>query len=360
MPLRVLIVDDSVFFRNRISDLLAGDSRLQIIGRAQDGREAVELARQLKPDVITMDVEMPGMNGIEAVRLIMRESPTNILMLSSLTHEGAQVTLQALEAGAVDFLSKDMRAWMDRSDSLKRQLCDKIVEIGQQKQRPRSSVFGVQPGSMGKTMVFRGEEAPVKPMPQPVSRAAGNGVVVIGASTGGPVALQQVLMALPADFAYPILLVQHMPNTFTPVFAQRLNQLCRIEVREAADGDLLRPGVALLAPGGKQMIIDPRGRDRVSILPGDERLNYKPSVDVTYGSAARTFGSKVLAIIMTGMGADGCEGARLLRQAGAHIWAQNKESCTIYGMPQAVVNAGLADKILDLQEVGPLLAQSRV
>ncbi|MFW1677694.1 protein-glutamate methylesterase/protein-glutamine glutaminase [Pontibacter sp. JAM-7] len=360
MPLRVLIVDDSVFFRNRISDLLAGDSRLLVVGRAQDGREAVDLARQLNPDVITMDVEMPGMNGIEAVRLIMRESPTNILMLSSLTQEGAQVTLQALDAGAIDFLSKDMRAWMDRSESLKRQLCDKIVEIGQHKQRPRSSIFGRQPGSTGKTMVFRGDDAPVSESKKPLARGAPGSLVVIGASTGGPVALQQVLMSLSADFPYPILLVQHMPNTFTPVFAKRLNQLCRIEVREAVDGDLLKPGVALLAPGGKQMIIDPRSRDRVHILPGDERLNYKPSVDVTYGSAARTFGSRVLAIIMTGMGADGCEGARLLKQAGAHIWAQNKDSCTIYGMPQAVVNAGLADKVLDLEEVGPLLAQSRV
>jgi two-component system chemotaxis response regulator CheB len=180
--------------------------------------------------------------------------------------------------------------------------------------------------------------------------------VVIAASTGGPAALQKVLTALPANFPYPILLVQHMPKTFTQVFAERLNQQCHISVKEAEDGDRLQPGRALLAPGGLQMIIDSKQTDRVRILPGDERLTYKPSADVTYASAAKTYGAKVLGITLTGMGADGCDGSRLLKQAGSTQWAQNRESCTIYGMPQAVINAGLADAILDLDDIGPLLA----
>lgn len=397
MPVKVLIVDDSGFFRHRISDLLSGDSRISVVGSAQNGREAVEQAKLLRPDLITMDVEMPQMNGIEAVRIIMRECPTNILMLSSLTQEGAQVTIQALEAGAVDYLSKDMRAWMEHSSTLERQLRDKVVELGSSRVAKRSSIFSSTQSDSSKSMVFRpeaniparpsassrsiqSERQPIAPRTTPsqeripstrsvVNKVASSGskkgipagckLVVIGSSTGGPAALQQILTQLPANFPYPILLVQHMPKTFTSVFASRLDQQCNISVKEAEDGDKLLPGRALLAPGGHQMIIDPRGQDKVKIMPGDERLTYKPSVDVTYASVAKSFGKNVLAIILTGMGADGCDGAKLLRQKGASIWAQNKESSTIYGMPQAVVNAGLADAILDLSEFGPLLSNRR-
>ncbi|WP_286239944.1 protein-glutamate methylesterase/protein-glutamine glutaminase [Neptuniibacter halophilus] len=407
MPVRVLIVDDSGFFRHRITDLLAGDSRIEVVGSAQNGREGVEQAKKLKPDLITMDVEMPQMNGIEAVRVIMRECPTNILMLSSLTHEGAQVTLQALEAGALDYLSKDMRAWMEHSSSLEKQLRDKVVELGRSRHARQRSSFISSAGksSGGTSMVFRPDSASRSPAsstatsrpartPAPAARPSGQRtepagsrlqersatpatgiaprrpvsrksipadckLVVIGSSTGGPAALQQILTQLPANFPHPILLVQHMPKTFTSVFASRLDQQCNIAVKEAEDGDRLMPGRALLAPGGHQMIIDPRNKDVIRIMPGDERLTYKPSVDVTYASAAKSYASKVLAIILTGMGADGCDGARLLRQQGATVWAQNKESCTIYGMPQAVVNAGLANEILDLTEFGPILSNKR-
>lgn len=421
MPVRVLIVDDSGFFRHRINDLLDGDTRIQVVGSAQNGREAVEQAKLLKPDLITMDVEMPQMNGIEAVRIIMRESPTNILMLSSLTHEGAQVTLQALEAGALDYLSKDMRAWMDHSASLEKQLRDKVVELGRSRHALNRRFFSPSTKSPAdsKSMVFRSatntaerkmdtkpkvEARPLakrEPLnkltaerqrktvdtlssqrpashltnnissnkPEPERKAPGNfsarkGVpdkcrlVVIGSSTGGPAALQHILTQLPASFPHPIMLVQHMPKTFTSVFASRLDQQCNIAVKEAEDGDRLIPGQALLAPGGLQMIIDARQKDRIRIMPSDERLTYKPSVDVSYASAAKTYGNQVLGIILTGMGADGCDGAKMLKQANATIWAQNKESSTIYGMPQAVVNAGLADQILDLSEFGPLLSKA--
>jgi two-component system chemotaxis response regulator CheB len=407
MPVKVLIVDDSGFFRHRIEEMLSGDARLEVVGTAVNGREAVDKVKQLRPDVVTMDVEMPQMNGIEAVRIIMREAPTNVLMLSSLTHEGARVTLQALEAGAADYLPKDIRAWMDKGSNVRGQLIERLVALGRSRRFQRSSVFDrdfPSKAKPGTTMVFRPDDA--EPAPRrsvPTARSAtaaaasSPGVdslrarrerpasapvapvqaressdpattpasrvrfpdcklVVIAASTGGPAALQRVLTALPANFPYPILLVQHMPKTFTQVFAERLNQQCHISVKEAEDGDRLQPGRALLAPGGLQMIIDPKQTDRVRILPGDERLTYKPSADVTYASAAKTYGAKVLGITLTGMGADGCDGSRLLKQAGSTQWAQNKESCTIYGMPQAVINAGLADAILELDDIGPLLA----
>lgn len=402
MPVKVLIVDDSGFFRHRIEEMLRDDARLQVVGTAVNGKEAVDQVKRLKPDVVTMDVEMPQMNGIEAVRIIMREAPTNVLMLSSLTHEGARVTLQALEAGAADYLPKDIRAWMDKNSGVRGQLIDRLVALGRTRRfRQSSALERSYPGreQKGTTMVFRPEgttparrpRTPTRPSAPAVSSSAGAEarrpaapaaaparpavagdpattpasrvqfpdckLVVIGASTGGPAALQKVLTQLPANYPYPVLLVQHMPKTFTQVFAERLNQQCRIRVKEAEDGDRLEPGLALLAPGGLQMMLDPRQKDRVRILTGDERLTYKPSVDVTYASAAKTYANKVLGVILTGMGSDGCDGARLLKQAGATMWAQNRDSCTIYGMPQAVVNAGLADAILELDDVGPLLAQ---
>lgn len=400
MPVKVLIVDDSGFFRHRIEEMLSDDPRLEVVGTATNGREAIDKVKQLHPDVVTMDVEMPHMNGIEAVRVIMREAPTSVLMLSSLTHEGARVTLQALEAGAADYLPKDIRAWMDKGSNVRTQLIDRLVALGRSRRFRRSTFLdsgrspGAGRGEKSRTFSSTGATAkrqtPSNAAPNTPARraieeasqgrqatvspaAARNGagrairspsqdimpdcrLVVIAASTGGPAALQKILTTLPASFPHPILLVQHMPKTFTQVFAERLNQQCQISVKEAEDGDQLRPGHALLAPGGQQMIIDSRHTDRVRILPGDERLTYRPSADVTYASAARTYGAKVLGITLTGMGADGCDGSRLLKQAGSTQWAQSQESCTIYGMPQAVVNAGLADAILDLDDIGPLLA----
>lgn len=396
MPVKVLIVDDSSFFRQRINDFLSHDKRLEVVGMASNGREAVELTKQLKPDVVTMDVEMPLLNGIDAVRIIMRDNPTNVLMLSSLTHEGAQVTLQALDAGAADYLTKDIRSWIDKSNSMQNDLVERIVALGESKclkHRPAFPVRSVASGRSSTVHSLQTATDKVESVPQTKSSlvlaqrkstsintgtnaAVGTGtagllphkygakkvnfpdsckLIVIGSSTGGPAALQAILTGLPASFSYPLLLVQHMPKTFTSVFAARLNQQCDIEVKEAEDGDRLKPGCALLVPGGHQVMIDSRQPDRVKILPGDERMTYRPSVDVAYGAAAKVYGNKVLAIILTGMGADGAEGARLLKQAGAVVWAQSEASCTIYGMPQAVVKAGLADNILDLNTIAPFL-----
>ncbi|WP_150629202.1 protein-glutamate methylesterase/protein-glutamine glutaminase, partial [Pseudomonas fluorescens] len=333
----------------------------------------------LKPDVITMDYEMPMMDGITAVRHIMQRCPTPVLMFSSLTHEGARVTLDALDAGAVDFLPKNFEDISRNPEKVKQMLCEKVHSISRSNRRMSSYSAPVpaaaaptptptpRPG-LGGFVAPAAAAAPVRttpiasrggPVPTPAAAAPKRKaykLVAIGTSTGGPVALQRVLTQLPGNFPAPIVLVQHMPAAFTKAFAERLDKLCRISVKEAEDGDILRPGLALLAPGGKQMMID--GRGAVRILPGDERLNYKPCVDITFGSAAKSFGDKVLAVVLTGMGADGREGARMLKQGGSQVWAQDEASCVIYGMPMAIIKAGLADAVYSLDDIGRHLAEA--
>lgn len=372
MTVKVLVVDDSGFFRRRVSEILGADSNIQVVGTATNGREAIEQAQKLRPDVITMDYEMPMMDGITAVKNIMQVCPTPVLMFSSLTHEGARVTLDALDAGAVDFLPKNFEDISRNPAKVQQLLCEKVHSIARSNRR-YSSAYSAPAASAAApataSTAARTTAAP-QPAPRPAPGASGAAsttsapapkrkpykLVAIGTSTGGPVALQRVLTQLPANFPAPIVLVQHMPAAFTGAFAERLDKLCRISVREAQDGDVLRPGVALLAPGGKQMMID--GRGTVKILPGDERLHYKPCVDVTFGSAAKVFSDKVLAVVLTGMGADGREGARMLKQSGSQVWAQDEASCVIYGMPMAVVKANLADAVYSLEDIGRHLTEA--
>ncbi len=370
MAVKVLVVDDSGFFRRRVSEILSADPNIQVIGTATNGREAIDQALALKPDVITMDYEMPMMDGITAVRHIMQRCPTPVLMFSSLTHEGARVTLDALDAGAVDFLPKNFEDISRNPEKVKQLLCEKVHSIARSNRRysnytasplaspAPSSATATAPAGRPSTLpraavpTASSSSSTISAMPK---RKAYK-LLAIGTSTGGPVALQRVLTQLPVNFPTPIVLIQHMPAAFTKAFAERLDKLCRINVKEAEDGDLLRPGLALLAPGGKQMMID--GRGAVKILPGDERLNYRPCVDITFGSAAKSFNDKVLAVVLTGMGADGREGARLLKQGGSQVWAQDEASCVIYGMPMAIVKADLADAIYSLDDIGRHLVEA--
>ena len=364
MAVKVLVVDDSGFFRRRVSEILSADPDIQVVGTATNGREAIDQAQALKPDVITMDYEMPMMDGITAVRNIMQSCPTPVLMFSSLTHEGARVTLDALDAGAVDYLPKNFEDISRNPEKVKALLCEKVHTIARSNRR--FSTFSPPSAPAAAAPTARGAAPAPASRPSPASPAATSSaaapkrksykLVAIGTSTGGPVALQRVLTQLPTSFPAPIVLIQHMPAAFTKAFAERLDKLCRITVKEAEDGDLLRPGLALLAPGGKQMMVDARGV--VKILPGDERLNYKPCVDITFGSAAKSFSDKVLAVVLTGMGADGREGARLLKQSGSQVWAQDEASCVIYGMPMAVVKANLADAVYGLDDIGRHLAEA--
>ncbi len=381
---RVLIVDDSSFFRSRIRGIIASDSRLQLVGEASNGHEAIAKARQLHPDVITMDLEMPELNGIEATREIMRVAPIPILMFSSFTTSGAKATLDALDAGAVDYLPKKLEDIAHHGEEIRATLCDRLYSIARKgvPNRPHLTPLSAStpsplqrlrtPTPVGSTLLREHPtttalKSSVKtvaptPTPPPPKRLVQMRLVAIGASTGGPVALQQVLSALPADFRLPILLIQHMPATFTPAYAQRLNQLCAITVQEAKDGDTLRPGLALLAPGGMQMSIEGRKGGGVAaaivrITESRSGDTYKPSIDYTLSSIAKVEPAATLVIILTGMGADGCRGSAELKQHGSVIWSQDEASSTVYGMPAAVADAGVSSLILPLAEIGPYLAK---
>ncbi|MAZ88212.1 MAG: chemotaxis response regulator protein-glutamate methylesterase [Cellvibrionaceae bacterium] len=350
MPLKVLVVDDSNFFQQRLREMLDEHPELTVVGVASNGREAVEKAKSLRPDVITMDYEMPVMDGVTAVRQIMADRPTPILMFSSLTYEGARTTLDALDAGAVDFLPKNFSEISNSSASLKAKLHSRLLAIA----RPRTVAKTEAPRSGVGLRSPVGRDSGSSPV-KPVSLKGKVRVLVIGASTGGPVALMDVLIKLPKNFPIPIVLVQHMPENFTKPFAERLDRQCNLSIKEAEDGDSLRPGTALLAPGGKQLLLDKRGG--VKVMPGDDRVNYKPSVDITFGSAANIYNNQAMGVVLTGMGSDGCDGARLIKQAGGAIWSQDQESCVIYGMPMAVARAKLTDRVLPLGEIGSALAK---
>jgi len=348
MATRVLVVDDSGFFRRRVKEILEEDPLLTVIGDAANGQEAIDKAAELKPDVITMDIEMPVMDGIKATKLIMASNPTPIVMFSSLTTDGAKATLDALEAGALDFLPKRFEDISQDRDEAKKLLCQRVRAIGQKKSSLRKIIPAAKISPANKPAATI---APVKRAAVKITKSGGIDLVAIGTSTGGPLALQNVLVNLPADFSKPIVMIQHMPATFTPAFAKRLDQLCKISVKEAEDGDQLKPGLALLAPGGKQMLIDGRaGNAVVRIIESEPSLTYKPSVDITFRSITKVYPAKTLAIVLTGMGADGREGARMLKAQGSEVWAQDEESCVVYGMPAAIVDAGLADKILSIND----------
>ncbi|TDP31291.1 two-component system chemotaxis response regulator CheB [Idiomarina aquatica] len=384
MTVRVLVVDDSAFFRRRVTEILEQNSRLEVIGSANDGREAVDKAKSLRPDVITMDIEMPVMNGIDAVKEIMRSAPCPILMFSSLTHEGATATLNALEAGAADFLPKKFEDIARNRDEAVKTLQDRVLAIANDTgaRSTRAATPPPSPASRSSTPLTRSpatrgssgsaldrirqrseqrqrqrDEATAPASVASTSSLTINRayqILAIGTSTGGPVALQKILTQLPADFPYPIVMVQHMPAAFTKAFSQRLDGLCKVRVKEAEDGDVLRPGQAYLAPGGKQMIVDGTSSNARLRIKEDNsgRVTYKPSVDITFASLSKLFGGKVLGVILTGMGADGREGSRMLKQKGATIWAQDEASCVVYGMPQAVASAGISSRSISLNEMG--------
>ena len=341
--LKVLVVDDSAFMRNALSNMLSSDPEITVIGTARDGIEAVEKVALLKPDVVTMDVEMPRMDGIEALRCIMDKTPVPVIMVSSLTMEGAQVTLDALALGAVDFIPKNLSELSINIVKVKAMLVDKVKQIARsglpKKRRPYSAVPH--------------PTEPVKIIPVRATGARRVGVVAIGTSTGGPRALQDIIPNLPKDFPVPIVIAQHMPANFTKPFAERLNQLSQITVKEAEEGESIKAGVVYIAPGGGHMQVKrPRGIETVvSICGNREEFIYRPSVDFLMQSIAEFYPGRALGVILTGMGNDGCKGLIALKQSGGRIFAQNAETCVVYGMPKAVVDAGIADKVLPIEEM---------
>jgi two-component system, chemotaxis family, protein-glutamate methylesterase/glutaminase len=340
---RVLVVDDSSFFRRRITEFLSSNPEIEVIGQAVDGIDAVDKVNKLKPDIITMDIEMPKLDGISAVKKIRETKQTPILMFSSLTHEGAKATFEALDAGASDFLPKKFEdIATEKSDAIKT-LCDRVISLARISTDVSENTIKI-PAALKKLSM--------------ATSSKGYQLAAIGASTGGPAAVEKVLRNLPADYSLPILLTQHMPGSFTGAFAERLDKLCAIHVKEAEDGEQLQPGTAYIAPGGKQMCLKKDGRHSILSVKDDTSESvYKPSVDITFNSIAESYSGRVLAIVLTGMGSDGCVGTRLLREKGATVWAQDEASCVVYGMPMAVVKENLVDKVMSVDEIGMSLAR---
>jgi len=372
MAIKVLVVDDSRFFRRRVNEMLSVDPGIEVVGEAADGAEAVDQALRLRPDVISMDIEMPVMDGITATKKILAVSYIPILMFSSLTNDGAKATFDALDAGAVDYLPKKFEEFANNLQEAGRKLCEKIRGVASAR-RPikkslgstptlRTSTFKTNRSEPKQVHTLHQANRTVAPPSQdePRIRRGQTSLVAIGTSTGGPVALQNILTKLPEDFSAGILLVQHMPSSFTGPFAQRLDSMCKIKVKEAQDGDLIKPGTALLAPGGQQMEIAKSG-DRlvVRVYPARVGQNYKPSIDITFSSIVNSMEvkNKMLAIILTGMGSDGCEGCLHLKKAGAQIWVQDEETSVVFGMPSSVVEAGGADYIYPIDNIASYLSQ---
>jgi two-component system chemotaxis response regulator CheB len=343
--IKVLIVDDSAFMRNALSKMLSSDPAISIIGTAKDGVEAVEKVSQLKPDIVTMDVEMPRMDGISALKAIMERNPVPIIMMSSLTTEGARVTLDALDAGAVDFIPKELSSLSVNIFKVRELLIHKVKSIS------RVAVRRIRESKRRLTA----EKLPQTP-PTSLTRTTGErriGIVSIGTSTGGPKALQEIIPQIPNDFPVPIVIVQHMPPNFTGPFAERLNSLSRVTVKEAQDGDSLRPGLVVIAPGRAHMrVMRKRGIETViTISENRQDFIYMPSVDALMLSVAELFPGRALGVILTGMGNDGIKGLMALKNSGGRVFAQNEETCVVYGMPKAVVEAGIADKVLPIEEM---------
>lgn len=360
MAHRILIVDDSTFFRRRIKQILEDDPELQVVGEAKNGQEALTLVASLEPDVVTMDIEMPVMDGITAVKRIMASKPVPIIMFSSLTKEGAQATLDALDAGALDFLPKKFEdIALNRKEAILllqnrvKALCGRKSFGSKSSLSTRSSSFisskAVPANSASRIVSPKNIKSDIN-----ASMSRHYSCLAIGTSTGGPVALQKILTELPRNFPLPVVMVQHMPGSFTQAFARRLNDICDVTVKEASNGELLTSGVCYLAPGGKQMTIEGRAVSARIVISEPERFpaaTYKPSVDVTFDSVAQVYAGNVLAVILTGMGADGREGCKTLKAKGAKIWAQDEQSSVVYGMPQAVTVANISEANYDIAQM---------
>lgn len=391
--IKVLVVDDSAFMIKTIKQMLASSPKIQVVGVATNGREAVELTQTLKPDVITMDIEMPVMNGIDATLEIMRTNPTPILVFSTHTSEGAQVTLDVLNAGAVDFVLKESSFNSAQLNASKDELVNRIIAIshstGLRNELLRKSVLNSQSEvakqSVGVKIPDDKPQASLRTSQQliqrvavrsdmPNSSATSTGAVianadlirkrpdythfkalVIGISTGGPISLQTLLPELPANLPVPVFVVQHMPAKFTQSLAERLDSLCKLNVKEAEHGDIPLAGNIYIAPGGMQMTITKYGSIAIGIEP--VATLYKPSVEVFGESLFSLYGGKILAVMMTGMGHDGSEVYAKIHKAGGYVLAQDEKTCVVYGMPKAVVESGSANEIHSLPALGKAISE---
>jgi two-component system, chemotaxis family, protein-glutamate methylesterase/glutaminase len=348
-PIRVLIADDSAFMRTAIRRMVESDPAIQVVATAQDGRDALEKVQELQPDVVTLDVEMPRLNGLDTLRSIMKSAPRPVIMISSLTQEGAETTLDALDAGAFDCIPK--------------QLSYASLDIVKIKQDLLSKIHAAAHSRLPTRLVPEPAPSPRTALPQP--RPAGKlrvppAIIALGTSTGGPKALQQILPLIPKELPVGILIVQHMPLGFTGPFARRLDNLCQITVREATPNDPVEPGVVYIAPAGMHMTVWRRSPSRFALRIGLEPLHtlHTPSVDVMMLSVAEVYRSLAMGIILTGMGADGALGMKAIKAAGGYTVGQDEASCAVYGMPRSCAEAGVLGKVVPLMQVPDEIAQA--
>jgi len=366
--IRVVSVDDSVVVRRLVSDVLQSDPEIEVVATSSNGRLGVDAVRRLKPDVVVMDIEMPVMNGIEAVREIRTtDRRTPIIMFSTLTERGARATFEALDAGATDYVTKPGQASAVGSglESVRQELIPKVRALAGRAARPvaapRSALAAARAAAAAKASL------PAQATGRNAWLAgAGTALVprrptllAIGSSTGGPEALARVLGALPLTLTVPVVVVQHMPAEFTQLLSERLDRTCAVRVQHAVDGEPLQPGTVVIARGGRHLeVVREQGRlvSRLSDAPAESFC--RPAVDVLFRSVARSVGGGVLAVVLTGMGSDGTAGAADLAAAGATLWAQDEATSVVWGMPGSLVGAGLAGSVMPLPAIGPALAQA--
>jgi len=343
-PVRVLVVDDSALMRKLIPQILERDASIQVVGTAMDGTFGLKKIEELRPHVITLDLEMPRMDGMEMLRQITRKHRIPVIIVSAHSQAGASSTFKALALGAFDFVGKPKDAAQAQMEAISSELIEKIKVAAQTRTAPLRPELQVLPE------MRRAQKPAIR------SRRAPTKVIAIGISTGGPNALQYLLAQLPGDFAGSILVVQHMPEGFTEMFARRVNECCAIDVKEAASGDLLLAGRALICPGNRHMRVKRMPLGDIAVLSDEPRVNgHRPSVEVLYRSLAQEFGSNGIGVIMTGMGEDGSEALGAIKAAGGMTIAQDEESCVVFGMPKVAIERGHAQRVVPLDALANTL-----
>jgi two-component system chemotaxis response regulator CheB len=344
--IKVLVADDSAFMRTALGRMIESDSALKLCGSAQSGQEALDKIIALKPDVVTLDVEMPGLNGLETLKRIMKDFPLPVIMVSSLTQEGAETTLEALDLGAFDYLPKQSSFVSLDIVKIQEDLIAKVKAAAESGKRRRMAPKTPPAATRISAVPRSGHHAPAA-------------MVALGTSTGGPKALQEILPMLPADLMVPVVIVQHMPKGFTGPFARRLNALCKIHIREAEQHDSLEAGTVYIAPAGQHLTIARKANTKPTIRLGltPENSLHMPSVDVMMLSAAETFRSLCMGVILTGMGADGAKGMAAIQKEGGVTVGQDEASCTVYGMPRSCAEMGVVQRVVPLQQVPEQIMQ---
>lgn len=350
--IRVVVIDDSPFVCRLLTNYLQMFPDLQVVGTALNGRRAVKLIRELRPDAVTLDLEMAGMSGLETLEQIMHDCPCPVVVVSGTSHHSADLIMQAVNLGAVDFVLKYMPGADTDPEALRQEITAKTRAASRIKVVRSLRLRRPQGGAA----LLRPPVALTKPFVHGRSSALAARLIVIGASTGGPVALRELLGNLPGDFPVGIIIVQHMPAGFTGVLAAQLDRQVRLKVREARRGDPVQPGLVLVAPGGKHLLLRPDSRVALSHSP--EVQGHRPSVDVTMQSAAHVYGSRTIGVVLTGMGSDGAHGLVSIRAQGGRTFAQDDASCCVNGMPQRAIERGVVDHVAPPAEIARLLRRA--